>query len=138
MRRKILFIIILVIFISSLPIFTGCEMGAVSPVVSTGSGGPPPHAPAYGVRAKRRYNYYPDANAYFDPVRGVYFYMSGGAWKVGVNLPSSLRVRLGSFVSLDLDTDKPYIYNSSHKMKYPPGQEKKNGQPKAKGKKKWK
>jgi len=47
----------------------------------------------------------------------------------------SILNRLGSagHVSIEMDTDKPYIYHEEHKRKYPPGQFKKNG----KKKKKW-
>ena len=32
---------------------------------------------------------------------------------------------LGDFVSMELDTDKPYIHHEDHVKKYPPGQLKK-------------
>ena len=41
-------------------------------------GGPPPHAPAHGARAKYTYNYYPSAQLYFDISRKVYFYLEKG------------------------------------------------------------
>ena len=87
--------------------------------------GPPSHAPAHGYRAKHQYHYYPNTNVYFEPVRGVYFYLSAGIWKVSVSLPTSLKINLGDSISMELDTDKPYIFNSEHKAKYPPGQLKK-------------
>ena len=48
-------------------------------------------------------------------------------------MPSNLRVELGDSVSIELDTDKPYIYHAEHVKKYPPGQMKK----KSKKKDKW-
>jgi len=39
-------------------------------------GGPPPHAPAYGYRAKYQYRYYPSAGVYYDTYRQLYFYLS--------------------------------------------------------------
>jgi len=83
-------------------------------------GGPPPHAPAHGYRAKHQYNYYPYQNVYHEPARGMYFYMSGGGWKVGASLPASLMgVNLGAFVNIDLDSDRPYDDNHDHVKEYP-------------------
>lgn len=93
---------------------------------SVGSGskqnGPPDHAPAHGYRAKHMYQYYPAASVYRDAGTGMYFYLSGSNWQVGASLPDALKVRLGSSVSIELDTDKPYIYNKQHREQYPPGQ----------------
>ena len=104
------------------------------------SGGPPAHAPAHGYRAKQQYYYYPGANVYFSPSRGLYFYLaSDGTWKMSVSLPGPVKVQLGDRVSLELDTDMPYKYNAEHRVKYPPGQAKKwhGGGPPGKTKK-WK
>lgn len=86
--------------------------------------GPPAHARAHGYRAKYHYRYYPDASVYYNTAKGVYFYIAQGKWQVSVSLPSS--IRLGSaYVSLELDTEKPYTYHHEHKAKYPPGKNKK-------------
>lgn len=98
-----------------------------SPNVSgTKQKGPPAHAPAHGYRAKHMYHYYPSASVYRDTSTGMYFYLSGSNWQVGATLPDALKVKLGSSVTLEMDTDKPYIYNDQHKQQYPPGQAKKN------------
>ena len=99
-------------------------------------GGPPPHAPAHGYRAKHQYHYryYPSRSVYYDTGRGLYFYIKGKNWEVGASLPSNLRVGLGDSVSIELDTDKPYLYHTEHVKKYPPGQMKKK---KHKKKNKW-
>ncbi len=91
-------------------------------VVDHKKGGPPPHAPAHGYRAKHQYRYYPSRSVYYDTGRGLYFYLRGSNWEVGASLPSSLHVELGDYVSIELDTDKPYIYHAEHVKKYPPGQ----------------
>jgi hypothetical protein len=85
-------------------------------------GGPPPHAPAHGYRAKHQYRYYPSCAVYYDCGRKIYFYLKGDNWEFGASLPSSIRVRLGGYVSMELDTDKPYIHHKDHVKKYPPGQ----------------
>jgi hypothetical protein len=84
--------------------------------------GPPPHATAYGYRAKYQYRYYPDCSVYHDTDRGLYFYLKGDNWEIGASLPTNLRMALGESVSLELDTDKPYIYHAEHVKQYPPGQ----------------
>lgn len=118
-----------IVLLFSFPVLAG---GAISvqwgnnPKPQTGSGlysqkkgGPPPHAPAHGYRAKHQYRYYPNRNVYHDAARGVYFYMQGDGWAVGASLPTDLLSDLGASVSLDLDTDKPYEYNAEHLSKYP-------------------
>ena len=85
-------------------------------------GGPPPHAPAHGYRAKHQYRYYPNCNVYQEPSRGVYFYMKGDCWEVGASLPTNLQSSLGASVNLDMDTDKPYEQNAEHLKEYPKNQ----------------
>jgi hypothetical protein len=88
-------------------------------------GGPPPHAPAHGYRAKYNYRYYPGCRVYHCAQRGLYFWLRGDNWEVGASLPSNLQASLGDFVGLELDTDKPYRDHAEHARKYPPGQFKK-------------
>jgi hypothetical protein len=83
-------------------------------------GGPPAHAKAHGYRAKHHYRYYPDQKVYHDPDRGLYFYLKGDNWEVGATLPSSLQAGLGESVSIELDTEKPYVRNADHVKQYPP------------------
>jgi hypothetical protein len=86
------------------------------------NGGPPPHAPAHGYRAKYHYRYYPECSVYYDSGREVYFYIKGDHWEVGASLPRHLRIGLGDSVSIELETDKPYLHHAEHIKKYPPGQ----------------
>ena len=95
------------------------------PEAQTKKGGPPPHAPAHGYRAKYSYQYYPSCGVYFDISRKVYFYFEGTKWRMSVSLPQTLYVKLGDYVSIEMDTDKPYTQYEKHKHKYPPGQLKK-------------
>lgn len=99
-----------------------------------GEQGPPPWAPAHGYRAKHRYRYYPSSEVYYDEGRGVYIYYGGGRWRVSVSLPRGIRLEAGEYVTLDMDTDRPYRYHRDVKKHYPPGQLKK----KEKGKGRWK
>ena len=95
-------------------------------------GGPPSHAPAHGYRAKHQYRYYPGCSVYYDNGRKLYFYIKGDHWEVGASLPNHLRIGLGDSVSIELDTDKPYLHHAEHVKKYPPGQLKKKHEKKHK------
>jgi hypothetical protein len=88
-------------------------------------GGPPAHAPAHGYRAKYTYWYYPSTCVYFDTYRKLYFYLEADNWKMAASLPEAVQLRLGSYVTMELDTGKPYTRFEEHKRKYPPGQLKK-------------
>ena len=99
--------------------------------------GPPPHAPAWGYRAKQHYEYwyYPDAYVYFDVTRKVYFYLEGDNWRIAASLPAYYRTRLHGYVEIELDSDKPYVYFDEHKKEYPPGRWGKKRKHKGKGRK---
>ena len=98
--------------------------------------GPPPWAPAHGYRAKYRYHYYPSSYVYYDLGRKLYFYYDGGNWQVSVSLPARIHIDIGDYVTLEMNTGRPYDYHSEVFRRYPPGHEKKKS--KAKGKEKWK
>ncbi len=100
--------------------------------------GPPAHAQAHGYRARHQYVYYPNSCVYYDSGRKMYFYLEAGSWKMGASLPAGIRLDVGGAVTLEMETDKPYVEFNAHKGKYPPGQAKKEeghpGKGKAKGK----
>ncbi len=98
--------------------------------------GPPPWAPAHGYRAKFQYRYYPSASVYFDIGRKLYFYFHLGEWRVSAKLPTRIRIDVGEYVILEMDTDRPYIFHSEVVKRYPPGHKKQKH--KGKGKEKWK
>ncbi len=74
---------------------------------------PPPWAPAHGRRAKEvheyRYVYYPAQQVYYAPEQQLWFWMGGGGWQVGVNLPVQYRTRTSSGVQVVLQSDRPYV-----------------------------
>ena len=82
--------------------------------------GPPDHAKAHGYRAKHTYRYYPAAQAYYDVERKAYFYLEGDNWRVSASLPISLKAKLGDYVTIGMDSDKPYTGFEDHRLKYPP------------------
>jgi len=96
--------------------------------------GPPPWAPAHGRRAKYQYYYYPDVSVYFDTGRKIYFYYQNNQWQVSASLPSGIHITVGEYVTLGMDTDKPYQFHSDVVKSYPPGQLKKEGKNKDKEK----
>lgn len=96
--------------------------------------GPPPWAPAHGHRAKHRYRYYPESYVYYDSGRSVYFYYENGRWQVSVSLPSSIHIEVNDYVSLEMDTDKPYRYHTDVVKRHPPGKQKKKSRGRGKNK----
>jgi len=96
--------------------------------------GPPPHAKAHGYRARHTYRYYPGSCVYFDVHRGVYFYLEGGTWRTCASLPATIVIHTHEAVTIELETDRPYIHFDEHKAKYPPGQAKGKGGKGGKGK----
>jgi hypothetical protein len=135
--------IMLLVFSLSL-FFTGCQGTRFviqsepppkpSPVYK--KGGPPPWAPAHGYRAKHKYRYYPSSRVYYEKKRGTYFYYKDGQWRVSVSLPSYFRIDVNDYVTLEMDSNKPYEYDRQVVKRYPPGQLKKKHKKKGKGK--WK
>jgi hypothetical protein len=49
---------------------------------------------------------------------GGYFYLNGGTWQVAMTLPSTVMLDRSNYVSLELETDRPYLYYDEHKVKY--------------------
>ncbi|MDH5610172.1 MAG: hypothetical protein OEY56_11910 [Cyclobacteriaceae bacterium] len=85
------------------------------------SHGPPPWAPAHGYRAKTRQVYFPEHNFYFDVQKGTYIYFNNGKWEVSVKLPTlfaGINLRQAVQVELELNTDRPQLYNRDHIATY--------------------
>jgi len=143
MKAKRGMLIFSVLALSAIIVMAGCEGGRViiedrppySPGPPVVKKGPPPWAPAHGHRAKYHYRYYPSSYVYFDVGRSVYFYYDAGTWQVAVSLPSRIRVDFNEYVTLEMGTDRPYVYHSEVAKRYPPGQQKKLH--KGKHSKKW-
>ncbi|MCK4379277.1 MAG: hypothetical protein KAW01_08045 [Deltaproteobacteria bacterium] len=88
--------------------------------------GPPPWAPAHGRRARMySYRYYPSSYVYFEASRGLYFYFSDGRWQSGISLPGGIHIDVGDFVSIELESERPYDRFAEHRQEYPPGKWKK-------------
>jgi hypothetical protein len=81
--------------------------------------GPPPWAPAHGFRKNREYYYYPGTDVYYRPADRTWFYLDGGNWRVGTNLPSSVHVDFGRSVSLSMESERPYEFHEKVRSYYP-------------------
>ncbi len=125
MRRATLLLVVVMLSFSMLMITAGCQSARVSVGYDKPPPppppGPPPWAPAHGRRAKYVYHYYPDVAVYYYPVSGVYFYYSGGRWHVSARLPATIRIETRTYVVLEMDVDKPYVYHGKVREWYPPG-----------------
>lgn len=51
--------------------------------------------------------------------------MAGKDWQVASTLPAQINIKSSSYVTIEMDTDKPYLDYKKHQQKYPPGQTKK-------------
>ena len=104
----------------------GVSVGGSAPppvIVESPRGGPPPWAPAHGRRAQEAqyryyYHYYPASGVYMNVSTGGYFYLSDGTWQGAMTLPSTVMLDTSNYVSLELETDRPYLYYDEHKIKY--------------------
>jgi hypothetical protein len=56
---------------------------------------------------------------YYDIRREMYFYPEKGNWFIIETLPKNLDARLGDYVIIEMDTDKPYLYSKRHIKQFP-------------------
>jgi hypothetical protein len=77
---------------------------------------PPPWAPAHGHRAKQareyQYVYYPAQQVYYAPATSTWFWLSGGNWQFGINLPARYHAYAGDGVSVALHSSHPYVQHA--------------------------
>ena len=95
------------------------------PMISSQIINPPSYRHVYNNCSKRRYQYFPSVRVYHDADRGLYFFPQGLEWRIAVSLPGELRMQLEEYVTIEMESSKPYIYNEQHQKKYPSGQVKK-------------
>lgn len=81
--------------------------------------GPPPWAPAHGLRRNRDYYFYPACHVYYRPADRMWFFLDGGDWKAGVQLPTSLQIDFSHSVKLTMETDQPYAHHKDVVVLYP-------------------
>ncbi|MFA6959268.1 MAG: hypothetical protein WC205_00790 [Opitutaceae bacterium] len=90
-------------------------------VEESGPPGPPPWAAHRWFRRERVYYYYTDGNVYYRPADRTWFYLDGGEWRMGVNLPDRIQFEVGHSVRLTMETDRPFIYHEQVVAHYPSG-----------------
>jgi hypothetical protein len=73
-----------------------------------------------GKRQRYSYRYYPSCSVYYDIDRSLYYYFEGDDWNISASLPSILEGKLGDYVIIKMDTDKPYIEHKKHVQNFPP------------------
>jgi len=76
-------------------------------------------SPLKVYRQKYSYRYYPSCSVYFDIDRRLYFYPENDSWKIFAILPSVLERKLGHYVEIEMDNDKPYTDYDKHVKKFP-------------------
>lgn len=64
------------------------------------------------------YDFYPEADVYFDTVRHLYFYYDAGRWIMSVALPSQIQSQLGRSERLTLSDSLPYLRHQENKSRY--------------------
>ena len=69
---------------------------------------------------KYSYRYYPSCSVYYDTHKKLYYYPEDENWKISAVLPGSLKRKLGDYVKIETDQDRPYIDNEKHVKKFPP------------------
>jgi len=77
-------------------------------------------SPETASKQNYSYRYYPSCSVYYDIHRRLYFYLEGENWKISASLFSNLERKLGDYVKIEMDNDKPYIDNDKHVKKFPP------------------
>ncbi|HEY8993785.1 MAG TPA: hypothetical protein VIM71_03795 [Lacunisphaera sp.] len=88
-------------------------------VEEVGPPGPPPWAHTHWYRRSHAYYYYPGFDVYYRPADRVWFYLDGGTWRIGAQLPTSIRVDFNRAVPLTLESDRPYVFHEKVVTYYP-------------------
>lgn len=89
---------------------------------------PPPQATAPQVRIKapgksmepRQFLFFPNEDAYHDPVSGQWWVKSGEKWTAQQKAPAGLTVRFGEFGVVEGPESQPYAQREEHLRDYPP------------------
>ena len=77
-------------------------------------------SPEIASKQKYSYRYYPSCSVYYDIHRKLYYYLGDDNWKISAVLPNNLEKKLGDYVKIEMESDRPYLENEKHVKKYPP------------------
>ena len=72
------------------------------------------------TRQKYSHRYYPSCSVYYDTHKKLYYYPEDENWKISAVLPGNLKRKLGDYVKIETDQDKPFIENEKHVKKFSP------------------
>jgi hypothetical protein len=64
------------------------------------------------------FNYYPSCYVYYSIDRKMYYYLEDDNWKICAFLPKNFKGKLGEYVKLEMDTNKPYTHHRQHVKKF--------------------
>ena len=78
----------------------------------------PTGSPARSHLAENIYRYYPEKNIYYDVKKGLYYYLKGDRWISSTSIPAVLSPNIGGYITIEMDTDKPYQYHDEVQEKY--------------------
>lgn len=78
------------------------------------------HVPGRHAKATRayRYVYYPAHQVYYAPDKQVWFWMSGTAWRSGVQLPATYDIQSSVGMPVMLHGDRPYAEHTFVEQRY--------------------
>ena len=76
--------------------------------------------PETSSKQKYSYRYYPSCSVYYDIHTKLYYYLQDDNWKICAFLPRNFEGKLGDYVEIEMESDKPYLENEKHVKKFPP------------------
>jgi hypothetical protein len=79
-----------------------------------------PWAPPPGQKAQFKYQFFPEPQVYYEPMRELFFYRMDGEWIKSPVLPRNIRDRLGGFVIVEMDAADPHIHHAQVMEYYAP------------------
>jgi hypothetical protein len=121
--RVLILVLLTLVFFSGCRTSAGFSIGTAFPVFGPSYyEGPPPWLPAHVNHPKHTYRYYPYHGIYFEERTRIYFYMTDGRWQASASLPAFIRITVNDFITLDMDSDRPYVYHKYVIKRYPPRQ----------------
>ena len=72
-----------------------------------------------GYSLNYAYYYYPGADVYYRQSDHFWFYSYRGQWRSSRNLPDGINVDFNRSVTLNMYTDRPYLYHQQVMNRYP-------------------
>lgn len=97
------------------------DVGEANPQAAAPDGTPPRTEADNSTSGKIfHYDYYPEAEVYFDINRHLYFYRKDREWTMSVALPTIFQESIGRAVRIEMGIATPYERHRTHRERYPP------------------